>query len=184
MNYYSIESYRETIEAWANERKSEVFPNKGAEHAAVVLGAILRNANNQVRIYAKNMNGEISKYDDYFNGLKSFLNKENYSLKIFLDEIPQNESRAFNYLKSVFPGNNILEIKISTPEFRSAINKVLIDPKIKVHFALGDDDIIRLETDSNTHEAPFCSFNSPKTVNVLQKIFDLYFHQEKNILKT
>jgi hypothetical protein len=180
LNHDDIDSYRESIIEWAKERKPIVFPNKGSQHAAIVIGQIFNEAKDIVRIYAKNMNGDISEFQDYRFGIENFLNCNTNRLKVLLDEKPNPESSTLMFiLNKAKQENNNISVKFASSEFRGKLEAIRKNSNDKLHFTIGDNSMVRIETNDETHEAKFCSFNKPSTAQPLAEFFDYYFEGSK-----
>lgn len=162
-----LEAYKISIERLAKTESDFVFNNSGADHAAIVLATIFKNSNS-VRIYANDMNGDISNQPCYMNAVKDFALNSG-TLKIIIDTKDKISSTLKNLIK-----NNEVEVKISDDKFKDALKAASKDGK-NHYFAVGDDKMIRVEIDNENHKA-LCSFNNPKTAYVLTSIFDEYFH--------
>jgi len=169
----SLEEYKDALRNLALKNDPFIFDNKGADHAAAVMSLFFEYCT-EVRIYANDMNGDISNKQDYQQALKNFLEKDNSSLKIMFDGEPSEGSQSVQYLKNFSDGRKV-QFKTATDTFRSAMKEIAIDRTTLYHFAVGDERMVRLESDNKNHIAPFCSFNHPVSAEMLIKLFDHHF---------
>lgn len=169
MEKKSIIEYRESIERFASDSSELVFDNSGIDHAAVVLSTIFKYSEDTIRIYAHNMNGEISSQECYKDSIENFINSSK-KLMIAVDK-PENLSETIKKYLANKCSN--VEVKIANESFKRELISSSKD-KILHHFAVGDKKMIRVELDSQSHKA-LCSFNLPKTSNTLINIFDKHY---------
>jgi hypothetical protein len=177
--------YAQELLYLAKNREERVFNNGKPAHAAIVMENIFRetkkNPNGgEIRIYAKNLNGEISKYNNYRYGLIEFLLAPNTSIKVIIDEEPKNvvaETNAFDLLKT-FSKTKKLEGKIQMRRVANAGNVASLMQKefqfTDVHFAVSSENMYRFEIDSMLHFAE-CSFNGKEKSKQLFEVFDTMF---------
>ena len=169
LNFNSFDlKYRSALDQLIETDSSLTFNNSGPSHASIVISNIYKHSKNIVRIYAKNMNGEISKVGNYLKELDVFL-KSGKKLKIILDRIPDNPSPAFEKVMDSI--NTNVELKIASTEFKREI-AYIYNPQS--HFITGDDKMFRLEYDNYGHQA-LCGFNNKKMVKPLNRVFNEYF---------
>ena len=162
----SIEEYKIAIERLAKNQSDLVFNNSGIEHAAIVLSNIFKNSD-VVKIYANDMNGEISSQGCYNQSINEFISRGG-NLQIVLDNITNISST----LRSII-NKKSAEIKISNNEFRDSLKFISKNNQLN-YFAVGDNKMVRIEVDNKSHKA-LCSFNLPDTGKVLSNFFDTRF---------
>lgn len=166
-----IMEYRKALKHLAAKNDSFVFSNRGAQHAAAVMATIFDYAQSYVYIYANDMDGKISNDPEYMSSLQRFLAKDDSVLRIVLDKDPQDDpvskSLAVKYLREI----GVADIRIASDEFKSQLQSMSNDGLL-YHFSVADGKMVRLESDNENHVAPYCTFNDPETVNVLEKVFD------------
>jgi len=160
--------YKNAIDELANKQSSLSFNNSGPTHASIVISNIFKHTESIMRIYAKNMNGEISKIGDYLEQLQKFLESPK-ELRILIDELPYNKSKAFDLVTNDSKSN--ISIKFASDELRKEI-AFWYNPG--THFITGDSKMFRLEYDSNGHQA-LCGFNNISQVKTLNRMFDKHF---------
>jgi hypothetical protein len=164
INTQDIGSYKLAIENLANKRESFNFTNSGAEHACVVMSNIFRTADTNVYLFAKNLNGMVSK-GDYLTQLDNYLKKDNSKIDILLEENPSENSQAIEVLKK--SKNQNIKISIANKELLSSRSKDKI-----YHFTIADNRMFRFETDTENYTA-VCDFNDPTSFKVLKNLFEV-----------
>ena len=174
-----LNEYHKAIINLAATGSAAVFDNKGVDHAALVMSTIFDNSKSHVRIYANNMKGDISNKDAYRNSVLKFL-ESGKKLQIILDDathINISEGGAMNTLSMLlknFRQYSNFQVHIASEDFKKELTSKAKDKRL-YHFAIGDSKMFRLELDASTHEA-MCSFNSPKTAEVLEGVFENHFY--------
>lgn len=177
--------YAQELLYLAKNREEKVFNNGKPAHAAIVMENIFRETRKspkggEIRIYAKNLNGEISKYNNYRYGLIEFLLAQNTAIKVILDEEPKNvvaETNAFDLLKT-FSKTKKLEGKIQMRRVANPDKVASLMQKefqfTDVHFAVSSENMYRFEIDSTLHFAE-CSFNGKDKSKQLFDVFETMF---------
>lgn len=154
-------NYTEFVEKLASQGKDEVFFNSGPEHAAIVMSRIFKYANKEVRILCGGFNGAVSNDEEYLRYLEAFLQKGG-KLKILVEEdLSQGQSKIFKVLRK---HKNNVEIYV-TP-FRVAVKDK------PIHFAVGDDKMLRLETGTGDYTAQV-NFGDAAEANTYIRLFDV-----------
>ncbi|MBC7773859.1 MAG: hypothetical protein H7246_00365, partial [Phycisphaerae bacterium] len=126
----------------------------------------------------------ISRFSNYRHGLLEFLLANNTSIKVIVDEEPNEDSKSVNattnafellktFSKTVRIGSKIQMRKVSNLNNVNALIQGELQYK-DVHFAVSTENMYRLELDSKLHFAE-CSFNGKETSNTLINIFDKMF---------
>jgi hypothetical protein len=135
-------NYTEFVEKLASEGTDEIFFNSGPEHAAIVMSRIFKYANSEVRILCGGFNGAVSNDEDYLKYLDGFLQKGG-RLKILAEEdLSKTPSKVFKLLRK-----HKESVEIYLTPF-----KVLVKDK-PIHFAIGDDKMLRIETGTDDYTA-------------------------------
>ncbi|MDR1055668.1 MAG: hypothetical protein LBL90_07585 [Prevotellaceae bacterium] len=161
--------YKEKIEGLAKNKTDEVFYNSSEEHAQVVVNAIAKNAEHEIKILCCNMCSKISNNEDYLKSVKGFLsgNKDRKIQILFTkysDEFPQKP------IAGVFKEYaDQVEIK----KWDSA-EKITLKGE-PVNFTVSDDRAYRMETDIEKRLA-FGNFNNPEGAKNLSSVFDELFN--------
>lgn len=174
-----LERYSLAVRNFAKNKEPLVFENKGKEHAAIVASAIFDHSKNCIRLYATNMNGDISNIDCYKKSLNEYV-KSSGELLILLDDenAIKNNITVYNLLKNTM-GN--VKLKKASNEFKTEIEAISSSGST-LHFMIGDDYMSRIELDPTTHQA-ICSFNKREFCTPLITRFDKYFDTCDDIFK-
>lgn len=170
----NLEAYKKSIESLADSKDSMIFMNSGKEHAAIVMGNIFKHSKKDIRVFAGNLNGDVSNSPYYQKYLSKFLDSGG-KLKILLQEYDENNPpEIFNLFSSIdffYPEN--VEIKLSNTALVSD------DTNNNIHFTVGDSSMYRIENDVDKYLAKG-SFNSPEKANYLIEIFDDIFEKTED----
>lgn len=178
----SIDAYQKSIDYLASSKSEFVFDSEGSENAAIIISSIFKHSKSIVRIYATNMNGDISDFSIYTNSLFRFL-YEKKTLQVLLDtsefitstdHFRQNK-KFRQILNRFYPQGNI-DFRVASDEFKKGMRSIATDNSSLYHFAVGDDHIIRIELE-NKNRTSVCSFNNRKMAQPIIRIFDTYFLQ-------
>lgn len=161
--------YKNALDSLIEQNSNLTFNNSGPSHASIVISSIFRHSREIVRIYANNMNGEISRIGDYLKELDNYLNS-NKILKVILDRTPKNTSPAYDKIMNSISNN--VEVRIASQAFS---REVAFHYTPTTHFVTGDDKMLRLEYDNFNHQA-LCGFNNHRLTSPLINIFDRHFN--------
>lgn len=153
------EVYKKAIENLAANKDPHIFDNANPEHAAIVLGNILKNSNEKVQIFAGDFNGNVSDNEYYLVNLTTYLNK-NKPLYIIFENQPNPDSLALKLIKQ-YPTNPNISIFILKED--TGLHKY-------PHFTIGDGRMFRMETEKKQYKA-ICSFNNKEIVQAFEKTF-------------
>lgn len=182
--------YAQGLQYLAKNRDEIIFNNSKPTHAAIVMEHIFRETikngkGGEIRIYAKNMNGEISKYDNYRYSLLQYLLANDTQLKVIVDSEPESvssETNAFDLLRT-FSKTEKIGHKI---HIRKVTNSLKVDDLMQnffelkdVHFAVSSENMYRFEIDSSLHFAE-CCFNGKEKSDQLISVFDTMFDNKND----
>ena len=181
MSNEELINFRKNIEDIARNKTSSILSNDSPEQANVIIANIFRHAENRVRIFAKNLDGEISSNamagNYYFNALDEFLGKPNSTLDVLIEESPAKESFLFAKLKQKSSVSNQVRFKFASEEFKEEVRKLRPEDQPAsqeselLHFVVGDNSMFRIEYDLKSHKANFC-FNNEEVSTQLNKLFE------------
>tara|TARA_R110002020_G_scaffold11155_2_gene42308 strand:+ start:361 stop:855 length:495 start_codon:yes stop_codon:yes gene_type:complete len=137
------------------------FPNKGPQHASIVLSNIFEIATKEINMLTGNLDATVIK-KDFMTALTSFLGKENTVLNIiFTDGTLMNKDIVEQLKKfenvNMFNAPNDMNSKYLSGE--------------NFHFTVADKSMFRFETDTDKFKA-WCSFNSPNKATSLNNLFE------------
>ena len=160
-----MHEYKEAVKELANNREDYNFPNKGKDHAKIVLGMIFETTNDEISMFSGELDYEILK--DIFESISSFIDRGG-KLRIILDkpDIPYNDIISFLCKKNI-------PIKIANDVFRKNVKALSKNAEL-YHFIIGDRRAFRIEVDTNEYKA-ICNFNNPDVSQRFLKIFNDYF---------
>ncbi|HKR06839.1 MAG TPA: hypothetical protein VJY62_19545 [Bacteroidia bacterium] len=176
--------FLEKCENWANSNSTEIYSNDGAPQANAVMSTIFKKSQEQIRIFANNVDGTISQCcecdDTFMKSLGEFISRPNTNLKVVIQTKPDHPAKFFNFLvhKSK-EENSRVELKIASSAF---LNNILskrppgeksVRGNEYIHFATGDSHMFRIEYDSVLHNAKF-SFKNETFTKLLIDDFDSF----------
>lgn len=168
----TLEEYKKYILDTANNGTYSVFYNSSKEHASIVMGTIFKSSQNNVRIWAGKLNGEVSSDDYYISELKNFLERGG-KVKIILDESSNEINPKLKNILALYRFLNPESIEIKTTAVRVGLTSD--DEAYKhVHFTVGDDRMYRLELFPDKYTAKG-NFNDKKTSSDFIRVFDDVF---------
>ena len=84
-----LKKYKDAIEKLAEAKSRDVIQNNDAKHAAIVISTMFKNANSVIRIFSKNLSGDISVNNDFLNDLTMLLmgvDRDNQEISYLYDE--------------------------------------------------------------------------------------------------
>lgn len=168
-----MEKYIRFIEDLANTESETPYTNKGEQHASIVMGNIFRTSKNIIEMYSGNFDNSVTNKDYFLDNLIQFLLKPDTKLRLILEGKPDKASISYKLIES-FNGDKV-EIKKEAGQlfyFGDDISQ-------KVHFAIGDGRMYRIETDSSLKKAQGC-FNDVKNAKMLSEMFNTQFNKLSN----
>jgi hypothetical protein len=154
-------NYLDFVEGFAREGKNQVFFNSGPIHAAIVMSRIFKYSKDTVKIYCGGFSGTVSNDERYLKNLQNFL-ENGGQLKILAERDLSNAGKS-----KIFP---LLRKHSSSVEmYRAQLHVRNIDINKPVHFTIGDNRMIRLETgtDDYTAEVNFGDVDKAKRLSDL-----------------
>lgn len=155
--------YKAYVESLARNGQDKVFFNSGPIHAAIVMSRIFKYSNDTVKIFCGGFTGTVSNDDQYLKHLQMFLDRGG-KLKILAEKDLSNAGTS-----QIF---DILRKHPSSVEMYRAQNNVIdTTTKESVHFAIGDEKMLRLETGTNDYTAEV-NFGNPEKAKVLSNLFE------------
>lgn len=161
-------SYKEFVENLASEGRDELFFNSGPTHAAIVMSRIFKYSSDIIRIYCGGFNGAISNDEEYLKYLELFL-KKGGNLKILVEEdLSKQQSKIYG----------ILQKYKSNVEFYPTPFRVIGSKGKPMHFTVGDDKMLRLETGVDDYTAQV-NFGNKDDAKIFSNIFDDLLNKSK-----
>lgn len=169
----ALRDYEDAVETLASEKISHLFRNSSPHHAAIVLTAMLKYAEEEMKIYDEDLTGDISdKNPSFYSELDNFV-RSNKMLTVvvrnrtFMDcEDSESVSKIYLRLKDYTENYPNVKVCLASDEFKEAIHNVF---DTDVNFALGDDQSYRLELAKDRHAV--CDFNNKERGKKLNDAF-------------
>lgn len=161
------DEYRVIIDSLAKSNSDIIFPNSGPIHAAIVMAKIFEKSK-EVCIYSGAFSKALTCQPEYYNALEKFLNS-NKKLYLMLSKYNnENDNKAYDLIQN----KTNVKISLATDGF---INELKTMKKDNFHFAIGDDNIFRIEINPAEYKALF-SFNNRDIVSKYKTLFNKYFN--------
>jgi hypothetical protein len=174
-----LEEYKKDLDILFKKDVSIQFNNKGKDHAILVMAKIFESSYKNIKIFARDFNGNISDNQLYTDSLINFLNKSSdCKIKVVFEDEPNEKSKALNILKD-YRKKNPQKVELAKAK-QIQINEFktyLINDEKMIHFAVGDDiekgfNKYRCETDTKNYIAILNS-DDPKFCNTLLKLYSI-----------
>lgn len=159
--------YEKSVNDLAQKNSNFTFENKGSDHAAVVVSAMLKSAKQSAIMYSGDLNRDVTSNEKFSDALNEFL-ETGITFKLLLDRVPDEEEQS-EALKKV-----LLESERS----HIIVKKISDDGKKHIenlgHFLLVDSKSYRYETDAGEYKA-LCNFNDKNIGEKFLNIFNIAF---------
>lgn len=167
-----MDKYKELLELLSKYDLDYQVVNGGPEHAAQLIGTIVRNSTTHIRAFAPEMNGDISEakgstlVEDFRSAIERGL-----TVEVMLGSKPTHESALLKVLRDgVKAAPSRVSVKLAPEEFKSE----MIENGQLVHFTVGDDKRFRKEFDPINHMA-IGNMNDKFQAEVLTNVFNKHF---------
>jgi hypothetical protein len=157
---YQMSDYRRVLERLAQGRVRERMPSGSESEVQDWFDLALRHAEDQVRIYADDLNWHVFMSPQVLEGFKAFLSKPWVQLQILLRKTP----RAAGFqplLECAKAGAGVTEVRVATGNYATQETPL---------FTVVDDVGYRFE--GRVH---FANFNEPSEAGKLLRTFDAAF---------
>ena len=135
--------YQEMINNKAAENSTEVLPNAGKDHAAIVMSKLFDKTTKSVKMAVGSFAGPVSNQSNYLASLKCCVERNIPIQVIFLEE-PNLSSIAYQFLSEMKANNYPIAFKKADEGFKEKLSK----GNSKIHFAVFDDNKYRFEKDT------------------------------------
>ena len=165
----TLEEYKELVNKKADDNSPDILPNAGKDHAAIVMAKMFEKTNHTVDMIVGSFDGKVSNQDDYLDNLKKCVEKGVRFNIIFLDS-PNNDSKAYNYLKSKKDNGYKISFYQATDEAKERLKKQSNTGDF-IHFSVFDEDKFRFEKDTKNYLAWF-SFKDELNASALKSTFN------------
>lgn len=200
--------YKKYLIGLANDNSSVWFTNSGKDYASILMSVLLKNTQNEVRIYCHGFKPDLITTNPYWNTLNDFVKNQDKVIHVlvqtdeFLNCAPLNllktekqnriqkqKALKTNELKDANPlmPQEEIDKEIANMNCDSIIVKKILDADkekitnqfgLECNFAVFDNEKFRFEIDPNKFIA-FGSFNQKDYCTTLIGIFDEAFNTAK-----
>jgi hypothetical protein len=169
-----LKAYRDSVGVLARLNSDFVFHNNTAEHAAIVMEAIIRHAKERVRIFEDELCGDLLDKNELL--LDSI--EEKVGRRMRVDIVLQKnlgnrgKNERVTRLLSIADANpDYLVVRTASPAFVKSITEI----NGSLSFvSVGDKSSFRLENAAVPRKA-LCSFKGPVVAGLIAKKFDAQF---------
>ena len=167
--------YKEMVDRKAASKSTEVLPNSGKEHAAIVMSKMFDLSVKQANMLVGSFDGQISDQTNYLEALKKCIEKGVSFNVLFVDD-PNKSSETYKLLLYEKSNGRNINMRNANAEIMALLPK---QPDGKpVHFAVFDNTMYRLEKDTKNYIAWFC-FNDSEKAEDFNRIFEKSFAMAK-----
>lgn len=169
-----MDAYEQAVDFYAKNCIDSEFPNKGSEHATIVISRIFEYAEQYVKIFSGKLNSDVADNPKFIQSLKRYINSGK-KLEVIVEEIPEIDKS--NALKLIIESskNPMLDVSIkkASNEFLESVRNSFKSKNI-YHFIVSDDRAYRVEVDKNNFKAR-CNFNDTHISSILNNTFSNFF---------
>ncbi|MBR4919095.1 MAG: hypothetical protein IKZ56_13245 [Bacteroidales bacterium] len=187
--------------AQKNPVSSEIFSNKGIDHASILMATLLANTDHSMDMYCQGLRPGIlcgeQEGDNtgaegaYWYEFKKFFQERiqsddftNDSIRILIQKKNWIKNAPFRLIREVLANPDLskkIQVRIISDEARTSIEKALgEDSDVNYNFSIYDGKAFRLEYEPDNYRA-LGSFNSPSWCSLLLKLFDNAFNTATDI---
>ncbi len=166
-----IQEYREMLEVLQAGNLNLPITNSDRKHADQLISAIVRGSNKEIRMFAKDMNGEVHTCDG--SSMVSDIRKASergVKISVLLSHNPERLSPLLSELINLTVQGKDVSVSIAP---RTMIDKVKDRYKVMNYFTVGDSSMYRREYDIE-HKIAVGNFNDPNTAAELIQLFDAH----------
>lgn len=174
------EDYFEFVDNLAKNKTDQVFYNSGPSHAAIVMSRIFEYSTKEVKMFCGGFSGQVSNEPIYLNALEKFLSRDKIKLQVVVEDYENNKNgKIYNYLKKY---KDKVEFFRTTGKVNMKTkNEAGVDENTFIHFAIGDNSMLRVETNTTSFEAEvnFAANN----VSVFNDLFEVIINSKERTSK-
>ncbi len=152
-----LQAYENYVNELARTKSTELISNGMLEHAAVLVAALLTNAQKEIMIFSSSLVFDVYGQPNVISALKTAL-ASRIKISILLQEYPDihNDKIAHNFLQLCNPESDLCVIEITNQEEKKKIDRFVIMDRIGYRYC----------PDASKPEA-VASFNRPEKAKVL-----------------
>ncbi len=169
-----LQAYRNSVDVLARLNSDFVFHNNTAEHAAIVMEAIIRHAKERVRIFENELCGDLLDNNELL--LDSIEEKVQHRKRVEI-VLQKNlgshgtNKRATRLLNIAADNPDYLVVRTASPAFVKSITEI---NGTLSFVSVGDRSSFRLENAAIPRKA-LCAFRGPKVARLIAEKFDAQF---------
>ena len=178
MTQKDIENYTYAVEKLYESHEDILFINDGAKLIGAIAHIFYDNTKDVVRLYWCGHREMVACDLYYWGALTKYLMHTDKKIMVLLDnedEIKKGHIQVFNKEK-LNRQNDTISVKLITEDDKTMINDTLIEEYCS--FEVFDNNMFRFEYKLEGYKG-YCSFNKPKTCELLIKVFDKAFNNKK-----
>lgn len=165
-----MQHYIDFVETLAREGQDKVFFNSGPNHAAIVMSRIFKYSREIVRIYCGGFNGTVSNDEEYLEYLYDFLDRGGKIKVLAQEDFTKGPGKIFRILKKY--AGQVEMYKTYSNVVYNATNQPL-------HFTVGDNKMLRLETGITDYTAQV-NFGNEANAKIFIDIFDQILEKSRS----
>lgn len=173
-----LENFRKMVSGLASDLENRVFLNSSSIHAVIVLSEMFKISNNEIKIFAGCLTGEVGDNPEYIQALSDFIERTNGNIQILLNNVNSESCKNSNLIRRLAYyqtlNKNIIIKTTDKKPYLAADSK-----KMEVHFTIADRKSYRIEMDINERRAA-CNFNDPELCENFVTVFDSMFCEAKH----
>jgi hypothetical protein len=160
-----MQDYFNFVNQLAEKKEDKLFFNSGPIHASFVMSRIFQHAEKEIKIYSGGFSGVISNDPLYLQTLRNFLDKKDTTLKILINDYENNkEAQIYKLLKKY-------SHKVTIRQTEKKVTDTDTDQPI--HFTIGDEKMLRIETNTKDFTAQVNFNTNTEYVNgIFEKIYE------------
>lgn len=158
-------NYRDYVESLAKDGgRNEMILNSGPIHAAIVMSRMFKYARKEVKMICGGFSGAVSNDEDYLSELEGFFKRKG-TLKVLaeVDLSRSPKSKIYKILRQY--SSQVTLLSVAPNRFRNT------ETSQPVHFAIGDEKMIRVETGTKDYTASV-NFNNTEQAATLSELFE------------
>lgn len=172
----NLHEYQEMVDQKAEENSSDLLPNAGADHAAIVMAKMFDKTADSANLIVGSFDGSVSNQENYMESLRKAVEK-NIKFNIIFLEDPNEDSMAYRYLMQKRREGYPICFRRATHDIKALLSKNTKEP---IHFSVFDKNKFRYEKDTAKYLAWF-SFNDEKNSMRFLSIFNNAFRNSTEI---
>jgi Iap family predicted aminopeptidase len=166
-----MQDYGTFVDALAKVREDRTFFNSGPNHAAIVMSRIFKYSDKVVRIFSGGFNGAVSNDSEYLQELEGFLSRGGKVQVVVEKDLSDKESTKIYKVLRKFPDRVAV--------YQTDLQVLNQETKQPVHFAVGDETMLRVETSTDDYTAQV-NFGNVDEAATFIKVFDQLLDASKN----